>query len=345
MITQNSKLKTRLVSAVAGALVCTSLGMHPAGAIVQPQDSQTPAGSVADDATDASGSMSTGSSSFREANSQTDTDTPEGLKGAFVPRSPINDPQCRPSPAHPNPVIFIHGTSANANKWKEAANELSQEGYCTWSFNYGKHDVTLQAGLIGTYGLADINKSVDEVGEVVDYVRKVSGQDKVDLVGHSQGGTLTKMYIADRKQAAKVRRVVGVSATYHGTTLNGADRILRPILDAAPKFGAFVAGTAPTQQLIGSPVINHLNSLPDTDKRVVYTNVYTPADTTATPNSTSQLKSVDGASVANVDVAKTCGLKKAPNHATMPTNPAVISLIKWGLNRQPSATTPTENSC
>lgn len=331
--------------------MCAATGLHPAGAIVQaqeptqPQNPQTATVAAPKDKSDSSTSSSRATLSSDGSSKRVEAQTPEGLKGAFVPHSPVNDPHCRPSPEHPTPVIFIHGTSANANKWKKAAQELSQEGYCTWSFNYGKHDITLQAGLIGTYGLADINQSVDELGGVVDYVRKVSGQDKVDLVGHSQGGTLTKMYIADRKQAAKVRRVVGVSATYHGTTLNGADKILRPLLDAVPKLGAFVAGTAPTQQLIGSPVINRLNALADTDRRVVYTNVYTPADTTATPNSTSQLKSVNGASVANVDVAKTCGLKKAPNHATMPSNPSVIVLVKWGLTRKPKNTAPGDKTC
>lgn len=270
---------------------------------------------------------------------------PDGLQGIFLPTAPINDPHCKPAPEHPNPVIFIHGTSANATNWKQAATALSKQGYCTWAFNYGKKDVTVQAGLIGVYGLADITKSVDELGEVVDFVRHVSGQDKVDLVGHSQGGTLTKMYIADRKQGEKVRRVVGVSATYHGTTLNGADKMLRPIIDATPGLARFLASTAATQQLIGSPVIDHLNSLPDTDKRVVYTNVFTPADTTATPNSTSQLESVDGASVANIDVVETCGLKTAPNHGAMPTNTSVTSLIKWGLTRSPETTTADRSSC
>lgn len=277
--------------------------------------------------------------------SASESTVPAGLQGIFLPKAPINDPHCVPAPEHPDPVIFIHGTSANATNWKKAATELSHQGYCTWAFNYGKNDVTLQAGLIGVYGLGDINKSVDQLGEVVDYVRAVSGRDKVDLVGHSQGGTLTKMYIADRKQGAKVRRVVGVSATYHGTTLNGADQSLRPIINDVPKLAKFLASTSATQQLIGSPLIDHLNSLPDTDGRVMYTNIFTPADKTATPNSTSQLESNDGASVANVNVAQTCGLKTGPNHGAMPTNDNVISLVKWGLTRDSADLSPSAHNC
>ena len=94
-----------------------------------------------------------------------------------------------------------------------------------------------------------------------------------------------KKFIAENGGGNKVGRVVGVAPTYHGTTLNGMDKMLRPIIERNPEFAEAVAGKAGVQQLIGSELVDRLNKLPDTDSRVQYTNVYSSADTTATPGS------------------------------------------------------------
>ncbi|OFM55817.1 lipase [Corynebacterium sp. HMSC058E07] len=273
-----------------------------------------------------------------------DAAVPDGLTGPYVATSPVNDPRCVPSPEHPNPVVFIHGTTDNSTRWQKAAVAMSEQGFCTWAFNYGKPRAG-QVGLPGSYAVADIDDSAKEIASTIDYILQVTGAKKVDLVGHSQGGLHLKKYIAENGGGDKVGRVVGVAATYHGTTLNGLADSLRPIIGSVPKLAEALASKAGVQQLVGSDIVQRLNALPDTDRRVQYTNLYSSGDTTATPNETSKLKSVDGADVANVEVGATCKLPIPPSHAGMPRSNQTIGLIYWGLTRTSGDDTPSAADC
>lgn len=273
-----------------------------------------------------------------------DAAVPAGLEGKHVAKAPVNNPTCVPSPEHPNPVVFIHGTSDNSTRWQKAANALSKQGFCTWAFNYGKPNDG-KPNLLGRYAMVDIDDSAKEIASTIDYILSVTGAEKVDLVGHSQGGLHLKKYIAENGGGDKVGRAVGLAATYHGTTLAGMDKMLRPIVERNPKLAESAAGKAGVQQLVGSELIDRLNQLPDTDKRVQYTNLYSAADTTATPNKTSMLESVDGADVANVEVGAACKLPIPPGHASMPKHDPTIGLILWGLTREAGDHTPTTDHC
>lgn len=259
-------------------------------------------------------------------------------------KAPVNNPTCVPSSEHPNPVVFIHGTSDNSTRWQKAANALSKEGFCTWAFNYGK-PTDGKPNLLGRYAMVDIDDSAKEIASTIDYILSVTGAEKVDLVGHSQGGLHLKKYIAENGGGEKVGRAVGLAATYHGTTLAGMDKMLRPIVERNPKLAESAAGKAGVQQLVGSELIDRLNQLPDTDKRVQYTNLYSSADTTATPNTTSMLESVDGADVANVKVGAACKLPIPPGHASLPKHDPTIGLILWGLTREAGDHTPATEHC
>lgn len=273
-----------------------------------------------------------------------DAAVPDGLTGPYVATSPVNDPRCEPSPEHPNPVVFIHGTTDNSTRWQKAAVAMSEQGFCTWAFNYGKPRAG-QVGLPGSYAVADIDDSAKEIATTIDYILQVTGAKKVDLVGHSQGGLHLKKYIAENGGGDKVGRVVGVAATYHGTTLNGLADSLRPIIGSVPKLAEALASKAGVQQLVGSDIVQRLNALPDTDRRVQYTNLYSSGDTTATPNETSKLTSVDGADVANVEVGATCKLPIPPSHAGLPRNNQTIGLIYWGLTRTSGDDIPSAADC
>src|ERR1700747_2695888 len=50
----------------------------------------------------------------------------------------VNDPACKPTAQHPDPVVLLHGLGANAN---EDINFLQSDiaglGYCTFALTYG----------------------------------------------------------------------------------------------------------------------------------------------------------------------------------------------------------------
>src|SRR5690242_3355769 len=50
-----------------------------------------------------------------------------------------NDFTCRPSAAHPNPVVLVHGLGANmAANWGVFSPALASAGYCVFALNYGR---------------------------------------------------------------------------------------------------------------------------------------------------------------------------------------------------------------
>ncbi|WP_342667922.1 esterase/lipase family protein, partial [Streptomyces catenulae] len=137
--------------------------------------------------------------------------SPDTVEGA-------NDWNCRPSAAHPYPVVLAHGTLADAGaNWVALAPTLANEGYCVYALNYGMN--ALSAGRVG--GLTDIGDSARQLAAFVDKVLAATGAPKADIVGHSQGGMMPHYYLKRLGGAAKVHTLVGLAPSNHGTTLDG----------------------------------------------------------------------------------------------------------------------------
>ncbi|MCZ9306668.1 alpha/beta fold hydrolase [Corynebacterium sp. c8Ua_181] len=245
----------------------------------------------------------------------------------------INDQSCVPSGEIAEPVVLLHGTYNNAGVWKDLIPLLQEEGACVWAFDYGAEDVSLQNASPSTKAIADLDVAANEIAEQVDYVRAVTGAEKVDLVGHSQGGTHIKTYTQMHGGAQHVARAVALGGNFHGTTLNGQGEGLSKFIGTAPRLAAFLASTAGIQQVVGSEFMQRLNALPDTAPGVSYTSIYSPADKTVTPNSSSRLVAVDGADVVNLDLGEVCGV--APRHDRLPADKAALSQAIFGLKRAP----------
>ncbi|MGQ4434152.1 esterase/lipase family protein [Streptomyces sp. SAS_260] len=208
-----------------------------------------------------------------------------------------NDYSCRPSAAHPRPVVLVHGTFANAtDNWLTLAPYLEARGYCVFSLDYGQ-----LPGVPLVYGLGPIDKSAEQLQAYVDKVLAATGAAKADLVGHSQGGMMPRYYLKFLGGAAKVNTFVGIAPDNHGTTLNGLTKLLPYFPGAEDVIASAAPGLA--DQVAGSAFLAKLNAGGDTVPGVHYTVIATRYDEVVTPY-TSQFLS--GSDVHNVLIQNLC---------------------------------------
>src|SRR5690606_26282354 len=96
-----------------------------------------------------------------------------GLPGSNAPGT--NDWDCRPTEAHPDPVILVHGTFGNkATNWQTFGPLLKNEGYCVFALNYGMESVP--GDLFG--GQDRIEDSAAELAVFVEEVLAATGAEK-----------------------------------------------------------------------------------------------------------------------------------------------------------------------
>jgi triacylglycerol esterase/lipase EstA (alpha/beta hydrolase family) len=228
-----------------------------------------------------------------------------------------NDFTCKPTAAHPYPVVLVHGTIENmAYNWFTLSPLLKNAGYCVFALNYGQEPGRV-AGLPGSLppgGTGDIPASAAQLGAFVNRVLASTGAGRVDIVGHSQGGMMPRYWMRFDGGATKVHDLVGLSPSNHGTTVDGLTALLDQVPGGAGRevLGDGI-GVSAQEQLVGSPFLTKLNAGGDTLSGVTYTVIETEYDEVVTPYTSAFLT---GAHVTNIDLQHQCPLDLSEHLAT-----------------------------
>jgi pimeloyl-ACP methyl ester carboxylesterase len=100
-------------------------------------------------------------------------------------------------PYHPNmiPVVFVHGTASSPARWAEMENELLGDPaiasrYQLWFFIYNSGNPIALSAMRLRESLVAVRKDVDPES-------KDPALNQMVVIGHSQGGLLTKMTVVD----------------------------------------------------------------------------------------------------------------------------------------------------
>lgn len=236
----------------------------------------------------------------------------KSLNPVFFNASPAgSNVACKPSAAHPFPVVLVEGTFASQfNSFGAVAPDLANNGYCVFSFNFGQT-------LIGTgiFATGDIRQSALQLSSEVNRVLSKTGATKVDIVGWSQGGMLPRQYINFDGGAAKVNMLVGFAPSNFGTTLDGEETLIQD-LGLAGLVAAELSVTceACNQQVQGSSFLNNLNQTP-TQPGVKYVVIETRDDEVVTPFTNAFLPAA--ANVQNITLQNQCS-QDASDHISIP---------------------------
>jgi pimeloyl-ACP methyl ester carboxylesterase len=233
-----------------------------------------------------------------------------------------NDFSCKPSAAHPNPVVLVHGLGASMGEnWATYSPLLANAGYCVFALTYGLNPNEQSVG-----GLQPMEQSSAELADFVQRVLAATGAQKVDLVGHSEGTVMPQYYLKFRGGAQYVDKYVAITPIYKGTTLFGISALETTFQKAFPQqAAAFAAGFAKfcgscLEFLRGSDFLKHLYA----DgvyavHGVAYTTIMTRFDELVTPFTSGMLNAPNA---KNIIVQNQCPLDLA-DHVAMAFDPTV----------------------
>ncbi|KAF9272596.1 hypothetical protein BGZ68_002288, partial [Mortierella alpina] len=237
----------------------------------------------------------------------------------------IGDFKCKPTDAHPYPVVLLHGLGGISFEWSFIAGRLALEGYCTFPLDYGH-----VPGIPILGGLDDIKKSGPVVAEFVDRILAATGAPKVDIVGHSEGSLLMREYMKFNNGRAKTHSVVGIGSLAYGSSLYG-------LIDYLYQFGLADPLTkivsplckACTQVVIHSDFLAELNADGDAFPDINYLMITSKTDELVTPYSNGFLRTT-GPNVHNVATQDLCGFDNQ-GHISQAYDPIVYNAIETFL--------------
>ncbi len=202
-----------------------------------------------------------------------------------APSSGFNDWGCRPSPAHPRPVVLLHGLGGNGpGHFSFLGPHLAGAGYCAFAPTYGQATPLIPVG-----GTVSITRSAPEIAAFIDRVRATTGAARVDLVGHSEGAFQSLYGPKILGYHAKIGTVVALAPPTHGTTFGGLISFgdvlgLRPLVDLVlATFGCQFC----TETVVGGSAVRRLTEGPIAQPGIAYTIIASRYDTLVTPTETS----------------------------------------------------------
>lgn len=259
------------------------------------------------------------------------TEIPDPSVYSTVPE--IRTPDCKLTKQHPYPVVLVHGTWANAQKWEDLAPFLQQQGYCIFAMNYGfdARSAIYHNAKAGKFATNNIYSSAIELNNYVNKVLKLTGAKKVDLIGHSQAGLVFHLWMHDFRGNLRTKHSITLAGTNHGTTMMGLSAFPVWQFPTLARDLSAILSSAAIQQLVGSPMVRYINSLPDSMPGVRYTAIATKHDMTSTPYDATFLKALPGAVVHNVTVEDVCKPGETLSHNKLTTNKSVQVLILRAL--------------
>jgi triacylglycerol lipase len=261
-------------------------------------------------------------------------------QSSTTPPPGTNDWSCKPSAAHPEPVVLVHGLAANmVDNWGTMAPLLADNGFCVYAFTYGTDPGEPYIG-----GLQAMEQSAPQLATFVNRVLAATRARKVDLVGHSEGTVMPRYYMEFLGGAAKVDKYVMLTPIWHGTNVLGAAAIeqLGRELDpsAITTFNALFA-TATTcgscaEFLTGSSFLHNLDVHGRALPGVTYTDIVTKYDELVVPYTSGILLAPN---VTNITVQNQCPTDFS-DHLTVAYDPTAAQDILNALDPAHARTVP-----
>jgi triacylglycerol lipase len=212
-----------------------------------------------------------------------------------------------------DPVIVVNGLFGVGLAYEPLVARLRADGYQVWDFE------------LPTLGTQDIRLSAQALNAFADAVRAQTGAAKVDLVGHSEGGLVSRAYVKYYGGTAEVDSLVTLGTPNYGTVAANIIRLFT--------LGTCVGVAACEQMTIGSTFLADLNAGDDSIGTVAYTNIATVMDELVQPYTNSFLNAADG-NITNRALQSQCFVRIV-GHLGLILDGAVYSGVEDALEKRP----------
>jgi triacylglycerol lipase len=235
-----------------------------------------------------------------------------------------NDWDCKPTARHPRPVVLVHGTFGNqSTNWQTYAPLLANHGYCVFALTYGV-DPTGVPGSEKFGGMTRMQDSAAELKRFVAKVRRATGVDKVDIVGHSQGTLMPNYYVKFLGGARYVKRYISLSPLWHGTQVSEPAAVFAPVFGADDESTPFCVACG--QFTSGSSFMRKMREGGVAVDGVDYTNIMTEYDELVVPYTSGHQKGM-----RNVVVQNHCSTDFT-EHFEMAADPVAAAVVLNALD-------------
>ena len=231
-----------------------------------------------------------------------------------------NDFTCRPTAAHPAPVVLVHGTfEGAADNWATASPKFKAAGYCVFALEYGDRgtgDIAASAGQLAALRRRGARRHRSAQGLAR---RPLAGRDDAALLPQVPGR---------RGQGRRPRRPRALQPRHDQP---GRDRRRRDLLPGVR------AADAPAR-----PSSRNLNAGDETPGAVSYTQIETRYDEVVTPYTSAFL--APGPRTANILLQDACPAEVIDHHE-MPNDGLAIRWALQALGRPGPADPAHPPSC
>jgi hypothetical protein len=242
----------------------------------------------------------------------------------FNPPPGANNWNCKPTAAHPHPVVLVHGLGAMMyTNWVYMSPLLAQRGYCVFALTYG---LDPRFPFVG--GVIPVEQSAPELAAFVKRVLTATGARKVDLVGHSEGTFMPEYWLKYLGGASEVDKYLAMAPLYQGSNIGGVTDELEQAGDAVGVTGSVLnliddfCGSC-TEFINGSSMVQQLSARGGPEVHGVrYTTIMTDHDEAVIPYTSGVLPPP----ATNIVIQNVCP-SDLDEHLALAFDPVVAQLI------------------
>ncbi len=119
-------------------------------------------------------------------------------------------------------MLLVHGFLATPRAFGWLAGRISGFGYCPHGVDLG--------GLFGRFNARPVEELAPVLADRVERLAREHGCERIDLVGHSEGGLIGRYYIQKLDGARRVRQLVTLGTPHRGTRWAYSGHLVRHVL-------------------------------------------------------------------------------------------------------------------